>query len=105
MVRCVGIIPIPPVHDDVFPRIELLDDAAVAQVTERTVGIIFRHPEFRRQFDGIPTPDSVSIRVLPDKLEGVLFAEILLAFHRASLWRDGLPAPLGRRTLNSTATL
>ena len=56
------------------------------------------------KFDGITVPDSVSIRVLPDELERPFLVEVLLAFHRAPLWRDGLPAPLGRRTLNSTAT-
>lgn len=104
MARRVGIIPIQPVQDDVFPRIELLDDPAVGEVTESRVGVVFGYVKFCRQAGSIAVPDSVSIRVLPDKLEGPLLVEVFLALHRSSAWRDGLPAPLGRRTLNSTAT-
>jgi hypothetical protein len=49
-------------------------------------------------------PDSVSIRILPDELERPFLVEVFLAFQGASLRRAELPAPLGRRTLNSTAT-
>ena len=61
MARRVPIIPIPPVHDDVFPRIELLDFATVAKVAQNRVGSVFGYVKFCRQFDGI-----ASARCRPD---------------------------------------
>lgn len=50
---------------------------AVAQVTQSRVGVVFRYIKFRSQSGSITVPDSVSIRVLPDKLERLFLVEML----------------------------